>query len=154
MVVSAFGVDHLSSLLTRLWLPFSACVYFNFLLQPFLSALNISVSLGPSRLSASLLLGTQSWSYLPYILFPLLETSLLSPLVKQFNPYQNGAPLCHLRSWFFLNYLPNLMAHIVVKKATSWLLSLKPVHSHWCKQSWIKRVLGSNNNVLFSHWFK
>ena len=40
MVIFASGIDCVHRLLTRLWLPFSACVYFSVLLHPFLSQLS------------------------------------------------------------------------------------------------------------------
>lgn len=90
------------ALLTRLWLPFSGCIYFSFLLHLFLlSSLFMSRFWCPVHLSLGLSPCCGHSLLIPsHKLFPLLEISPVPPLAEQLNPYQYGPSLFPFKSWF------------------------------------------------------
>lgn len=142
MVIFASGIDWPHSLLTRLWLPFSACICFSFLLYPFLPWLSSYQHFSvPQSIQAQCftVLGDTVCPNLPQTLSSAWNITT-STLGKAAQPLPVWGPAIAFRKLFFSNHLPNLMANIVVKKATSQGLSSKPVPSHRCKWSWIKHV--------------
>ena len=154
MVIFAFYINPVCSLLTRLRLPFSACLYFKLSAASSpVSALLMSTFRCPSVHSGLVL--CHSWGHsLPvpsFILFPLLETSPLSRLAKQLTPYQYMAPPFPFKADFpksspkfdgshcceKVNISPSVL------KARS-LLLMQVKMNKAC-------VLGRNNDALFSH---